>query len=377
MRRVATLLAVAGAGTAVALAPGRQDEPTPILPPEPVVPSRIDLPPTNFTQPVAGGEVKFEMVYVPGGEFLMGSPESEPGREANEGPQRRVRVRPFWLAKCEVSWDEYYQFWKDEKLFKTDEVPEELAAKLKPDAITRPTNTYVDELYDHGREGHPALCMSHHAAMVYCHWLRWKTKRGYRLPTEAEWEYACRAGSTGPYGLEPGEKLEDHAWFKATSATAEHADPNSRRVEDKQPTTHKIGTKNANRLGLHDMHGNVAEWCLDQYDPKYFEKLPADRAVEGPVVRPTGEKWSNVVRGGSWADAAEQLRSASRRPSHPTWIKDDPQLPTSIWWLTKMDVVGFRVCLPVEEYPDLVGVKPAVVKKNEPSEAGIRRKRRK
>jgi formylglycine-generating enzyme required for sulfatase activity len=377
MNRIATLLIVAVAGIVAALAPARQDEPTAVIPPSPAVPARLDLAPQPFVQPIPGSDVKFEMVYVPGGEFTMGSPEDEPGREVNEGPRRKVIVRPFWLARCEVTWDEYYQFWKDEKLFKTDEVPEELATTLKPDAITRPTNTYVDELYDHGRDGHPALCMSHHAAMVYCHWLRWKTKRGYRLPTEAEWEYACRAGHDSPYGFGPSEKLEDYAWFKVNSATAEHADANSRRVEDRQPTTHKVGTKKPNTFGLHDMHGNVAEWCLDQYDPKYFDRLPADKPALGPVVKPTGEKWSNVVRGGSWADAREQLRSAARRPSHPTWIKDDPQLPTSIWWLTKMDVVGFRVCLPVEEYPELVGVKPAVVKKNEPSEAGIRRRKAK
>jgi formylglycine-generating enzyme required for sulfatase activity len=291
-----------------------------------------------------------------------------------------VKVNPFWLAKCECSWDEFYQFWKDDKLFKTDEVPDELKdkdGKLKPDAITRPTNTYVDELYDHGRDGHPALCMSHHAAMMYCHWLRWKTKKGYRLPTEAEWEFACRAGREGPYGFSPGEKLTDYAWFKENSASAESADPNAKRVEEKQETTHKVGTKKPNALGLHDMHGNVWEWCLDVYEPKYFDKLPADKLALGPVVRPDARKWSHVVRGGSWADTADRLRSACRRPSDPTWIKDDPQLPTSVWWLTKMDVIGFRVCLPVEEYPELVGIKPQLEKKNEPSEAGIRKRKAK
>jgi formylglycine-generating enzyme required for sulfatase activity len=378
MTRRSTLLVLLTACATAALAAARRaDEPG--LPPDPVVAAKVALPPKNFTELISS-DVKFDLVYVPGGEFAMGSPDDEPGRQPNEGPRRKVKVNPFWLAKCEVSWDEFYHFWKDEKLFKTDEVPDEMKdkdGKLKPDAITRPTNTYVDELYDHGRDGHPALCMSHHAAMMYCHWLRWKTKKGYRLPTEAEWEFACRAGQDGPYGFRPGEKLTDYAWFKDNSATAEFADPNSKKVEDKQETTHKVGSKRPNALGLFDMHGNVWEWCLDVYEPDYFAKLPADKLSLGPVVKPDGRKWKHVVRGGSWADTADRLRSACRRPSDPTWIKDDPQLPTSVWWLTKMDVIGFRVCLPVEEYPELVGIRPMLEKKNEPSEAGIRKRKAK
>ena len=291
-------------------------------------------------------------MFVPGGEFRMGSPADEEGRKPDEGPQHAVKVNPFWLARCEVSWDEYYAFWKDERLFKVDEVPPDQQPKLKPDAITRPTNTYVDELYDHGRDGHPAICMTHHAAMMYCHWLRWKTGRGYRLPTEAEWEYACRAGTTTPHGLPAGDKLDDHAWFKANSPDEDHPDG----------TTHKVGTKRPNGFGLHDLHGNVAEWCLDHYAPDFYAKAASPLSL-GPVNPPTDGKWSHVARGGSWADRAPQLRSAARRGSDRTWMKHDPQLPQSIWWLTRMDVIGFRVCLPVEEYPALAGVRPMVSKK--------------
>jgi formylglycine-generating enzyme required for sulfatase activity len=364
MTRCTTLLvpaAVCLAGALAAAGFAGQDVKQ-VIPADPVVPTKVDLPTKDFSE-VLPSDVKLEMVYVPGGEFVMGSPESEPGHQPDEGPQHKVRVKPFWLAKCEVTWDEFYLFWKDDSLYKSDEVPEELHGKLKPDAISKPTNTYVDELYDHGREGHPAICMTHHAAMMYCHWLRWKTKKGYRLPTEAEWEYACRAGYPGPYGFdEKTEKLEDYAWFKGNSASPEHS-AESQRKDNGEPTTHKVGTKKPNRFGLCDMHGNVWEWCLDHYDPKFYARFPADALTLGPVNKPTDKKWSHTVRGGSWADKSDRLRSAARRGSDKSWMKNDPQLPQSIWWLTKMDVIGFRVALPVEEYPELVGIKPMVVKK--------------
>ncbi len=125
----------------------------------------------------------------------MGSPEKEAGRNANEGPQHKVKVGGFWMAKCEVTWDEYDAFWFDETYLIAGE---EATKKLGPDAVTRPTNTFVDATYGHEREGHPAICMTHHAAMMYCEWLRKKTGRAYRLPTEAEWEYAARGVKATP-----------------------------------------------------------------------------------------------------------------------------------------------------------------------------------
>ena len=157
-------------------------------------------------------------------------------------------------------------------------------------------------------------------------------------------------------------RLEDHAWLKANSASEEHS-AESQRKDNGDPTTHKVGTKKANKLGLHDMHGNVWEWCLDHYDPDFYSKFPAGAVTLGPVNKPTDKKWSHAVRGGSWADKPDRLRSAARRGSDKSWMKHDPQLPQSIWWLTRMDVVGFRVALPAEEYPELVGIKPMVVKK--------------
>ena len=324
------------------------------IPEIPKVPVKTDLPPKSFTQELPGDYgVKFDMVYIPAGSFTMGSPESEEGHEADEGPQYPVKLNPYWIGKCEVTWDEFYEFWQDTGLYQASEVPLGLQKTIGADALTRPTNTFVDELYDHGRDGFPAICMTHHAAMMYCQWLRWKTGKRYRLPTEAEWEYACRAGSEGRYGFdEANYKLEEYAWFKENSADEDH----------RRGTTHLVGSKKANAFGIHDMHGNVSEWVIDQYDANFYGKFPTDKPTLGPVNVPTDKKWSHIIRGGSWADKPLQLRSAERRPSDLSWMKHDPQSPQSIWWLTRMDVVGFRVALPVEEYPELVDVKPRVRK---------------
>lgn len=301
---------------------------------------------------------KFDMVYVPGGEFLMGSPETEPGRDLNEGPQHKVKVGNFWMAKCEVTWDELDLFWYDAEFLVSNDIG---AKKLGPDAVTRPTNTFVDETYEHGREGHPALCMTHHFAMAYCNWLSKKTGRAYRLPTEAEWEYAARGGkgdTAYSFGNDP-KPLEDYAWFKDNSKDEENF------PQKQKGCTHKVGTRKPNSFGIHDLYGNVAEWTLDQFDPKAYEKFAANKLSLKPVTLPTDQKWSHVIRGGSWADKADRCRSAARRFSDKTWMKWDPQEPQSIWWLTRMDVVGFRVVLAEEEQPELVGLKPKVVKKSE------------
>jgi formylglycine-generating enzyme required for sulfatase activity len=320
---------------------------------KPAVPAKADLPPKNFSQPIPGSNVAFDMVYVPGGEFEMGSPDTEAGRKPDEGPRHKVVVKPYWIGKLEVTWDEFDQWWKNEKL---TEYPKDLPFPTVADAITRPTEPYVPEDYGHERDGHPAICMTHHAAMMYCHWLATQTGRGYRLPTEAEWEFACRAGETGPYGFPAGEKLDDYAWYAANS-------PEPDNPKRRKGTTHKPGSKRPNKFGIHDMHGNVWEYCLDYFDPNFYQAL-AGKTTVGPVNKPGDKKWSHTVRGGSFRDPSDRLRSAARWGSDTGWMKKDPQNPKSIWWLTEMDHIGFRVCLPAVEYPELVGLKPMVLKKS-------------
>lgn len=334
-----TLTAVVALAAGVALLPAQAD-PTP-----------SPAPHKNYTETIPGSKVTFDMVAVPGGTFTIGSPASEAGRSEDEGPQRKVTVRPFWIGKCEVTWDEFDLYWKTEP----DAAPNPVEKKSGADAISKPTQPYVDETYEHERDGHPALCMTHHAAMEYCRWLSLMTGKTYRLPTEAEWEYACRAGSTTAYSFgNDAEKLDDYGWYKKNSPDDEH----------RRGTTHKVGTLKPNAWGIHDMHGNVAEWCLDHYRKDAYSTYLADAATLCPVFVPTEKKFSHVTRGGSWADDPARCRSAARRGSDPSWMRFDPQRPQSIWWLTKMDVIGFRICRPVEEQENLKGLKSKVTKRS-------------
>ena len=380
MKRFALPGIVAALAVTLALAAPRGDADAVAVPRDFPVNYKTGLPPQSFAQKVPGtDDANIDMVYVAGGTFKMGSPAAEAGHQPDEGPEHLVTVRPFWMGKTELTWADFYAFWKDQSLYVADGVPEDKGGPVPPpDAITRPTNTYVLELYEHGRDGHPVLCMSHHAAMMYCHWLRWKTKLPYRLPTEAEWEFACRAGHPGPYGFDGGvEQLKDYAWYLGNSATATDTDNSGEKAQAEEPTTHVVGRKKPNAYGLHDMHGNLWEWCLDGYKADaYALGGDPDKPVLGGFVKPLANvKWGHVVRGGSYADQPERLRSTARRKSEPVWVKDDPQAPTSVWWLTNMDVIGFRVCLPADEYPELVGLKPTLAKKPEPSEVGIRKRK--
>ena len=172
--------------------------------------------------------------------------------------------------------------------------------------------------------------MTQFAAKMYCKWLSAKTGRYYRLPTEAEWEYASRAGTKSAYSFgDDAEKLGDYGWFEGNA-------------EEKY---HKIGQKKPNAWGLHDMHGNVAEWCLDQYVADSYKKL-GDKTVENPMT-PVTKMYPISVRGGAWTDEAALARSAARRGSTKDWKAQDPQIPQSIWYFTDANFVGFRVVHPL------------------------------
>ncbi|MEN6458520.1 MAG: formylglycine-generating enzyme family protein [Thermoguttaceae bacterium] len=284
-----------------------------------------------YTEKLISTDVKFDMVPIPAGTFKMGSPASEKERKADEGPQVEVKIEPFWMGKHEVRWDEY-ELW-GLGLDKQRRTAQKIAPSLwdkKADALAIPTLPYADMTFGMGKDGFPAVCMTQFAAKMYCRWLSAKTGRYYRLPTEAEWEYACRAGTTTAYsfGNDPA-KLDGYAWSDENSDQAYH----------------KVGKKKPNAWGLYDMHGNVCEWCLDQYVADRYKKLNGN-ATDGTVV-PVSKSYPQVVRGGAWTDEAPLLRSAARRGSSKDWKAQDPQIPQSIWYHTDANFVGFRVVRPL------------------------------
>ncbi len=284
-----------------------------------------------YVQPLPGTQLSIDMVPVAGGEFLMGSPESETGRKPDEGPQHKVKVDPFWMGKYEITWDLYELFvYKQIESAPTSTVSTKSASLV--DAVTHPTPPYVEMSFGMGKVGFPAVNMTQYAALQYCKWLTSKTGVFYRLPTEAEWEYACRAGTTTAYSFGNDlSQLKEHGWF----------------LENSNSKYQQVGKKQANPFGLHDMHGNVAEWTYDQYIPDFYAQA-AGGVTNNPVARPT-KLYPHAVRGGSWDDDADRLRSAARRASNPKWKQRDPQIPRSNWWMTNASFVGFRVVRPLKQ----------------------------
>jgi len=304
----------------------------------------------TYVETIPGTEVKFELVPIPAGSFEMGSPATEAHHAKDEEPQHPVQIAPFWMGTKEVTWDEYEQFAFsfDLKKKKRDGIDpaKQSEWEQKADAVTRPTAPYADETFGFGRTGQPVICITHHAAMEYCRWLSAKTGKIYRLPTEAEWEYACRAGTKTAYfwGDDP-EKINEYAW-----------DVNN--AEKPMP----VAKKKPSPWGLFDIHGNVAEWCLDHYVADAYTRFPTNKPTEGPVILPDAKEYPYVAHGGSWDDDPELLRSAARRASNPEWSVQDPQRPQSIWWHTDATFVGFRIVRPLNEQENLKNLKSPVVK---------------
>lgn len=272
-----------------------------------------------YEQKIQGTDVTIKMVPVKGGEFLLGSPAGENGRNEDEGPQQKVKIDPFWMGAYEVTFDQYDLYADKDK----DKAP-------LPDGMTRPSPPYIDLTLGMGKSGgYPANSMSQYGALMYCRWLYAKTGVFYRLPTEAEWEYACRAGATTAYPSgDDAATLKDYAWT----------------AENSGEVYHKTGELKPNAWGLYDMLGNVSEWTLDQYDAKAY----ANATASNPWNKPTG-RTPRTVRGGNYYDAAAATRSAARLQSDEAWNDRDPQIPKSKWWNADAPFVGFRLVRPVKQ----------------------------
>jgi formylglycine-generating enzyme required for sulfatase activity len=292
----------------------------------------------KFTETITtknGEELSFDMVLIQGGVFVMGSPATETGRLEHEGPQREVTVDPFYLCTTETTLDLFMAYYQETGTAKKDYVDiaeaqqDEEAADADVDTITGPTPVYGDMTMGYSLQ-HPAIGLTWHNAQTFCRWLSQKTGRQYRLPTEAEWEYAARTGSRSVFGIGDSEEvLQEHAWY------AENA--------DMEP--HEVATRKPTAWGLYDMLGNVREWVADFYSPTAYQK-----AVEaGDNVNPRGPKEGrvHVARGGFYDSEADELRAAARGYEEDWWRMNDPQIPKSRGWLPQIDSIGFRVACEV------------------------------
>jgi formylglycine-generating enzyme required for sulfatase activity len=233
-----------------------------------------------YSETIQGTTVTLEMVPVPAGRVKLAATGVE------------VAVGPFWIGRTELLWDAY-----DVWVFGMDQGGQVASGKGE-DAVSRPSKPYLLPGQSFGHAGRPALAMSFQGAEQFARWLSEKTGKKYRLPTEAEWEHACRAGAAEPTGA----ALAEVAWY----------------WDNADEKTHAPGTRKANAFGIADMLGNVAEW------------------VPGADGEP-------VIKGGSFDDETKDVSCGSRRKQTSAWNATDPQLPKSRWWLPDAPFVGFRL----------------------------------
>ncbi len=299
----------------------------------------------NFTEKIPASSVSFNMVAIPGGKFIMGSPESEPFRKPDEGPAREVELSPFFMAEIEVTWDEYMAFYVQTAAEgrSTDTEGLRKGASALTDAISGATPPYGQPDQGWGMGRRPAISFSYHAAQTYCRWLSAVTGKTYRLPTEAEWEYACRAGSADPYFF-PGDPVKfEKTGLKARFSKNDTAVINTYVIyKGNSPSkTQEPDRVKPNAFGLKNMSGNVAEFCSDWYSADTYSKYSSG-VLKDPKGPASGEE--RVVRGGSYLSTADLVRSASRDYTRTeAWLRTDPQMPKSMWWYSDCFNVGFRV----------------------------------
>ncbi|MEM6690634.1 MAG: SUMF1/EgtB/PvdO family nonheme iron enzyme [Planctomycetota bacterium] len=297
-----------------------------------------------YEQRIPGTDMVIEMLPIPGGTFMMGSPEDSDDHQEDEGPQFEVSADPMWVAKTEITWAQYKQYMNLYSVFKEFEANgvRTVDETNKVDAITAPTELYEPTYtYEYGeRDEQAAVSMTQYAAQQFTKWLSGVSGVQYRLPTEGEWEYAARGGTdTAYYWGDDPDAAEDHAWYY------DNADEGQ---ED-------VGQKETNPFGLLDIAGNVAEWTVNQHTEDYSEF-----AAKAPLNAIDVVKWPEtgtncVVRGGHWQDDVEQLRTATRLASDDEeWKISDPNFPLSPWWFTDDPArgVGFRLFRSVEPLSD-------------------------
>ena len=266
----------------------------------------------NYSEKIPESNNSIDMIYIPGGEYKMG--------DINKNSD--TKVSSFWISKYEITWEVYNSFMEYER---TENKEFKVANKvIYVDGISKPTEPYTDMTFGMGYEGYPAVNMTHYSATKFCKWLSLISGNYYRLPTEAEWEYACRAGSESKYYFGDNvNEIDNYAWHKNNSSGKYH----------------KVGQKKPNKLGLYDMIGNVSEWVADSYKEDIFK---SKKQKKNPFIY-NKEKYPKVYRGGSWYDDPKLLTSDKRFFSDKSLQRRDPQIPKSKWWNTDAPYIGFRV----------------------------------
>ncbi|HBL74452.1 MAG: hypothetical protein A2W90_20225 [Bacteroidetes bacterium GWF2_42_66] len=305
----------------------------------------------DFTETIPNSAVSFKMVAISGGEFTMGSSSDDKYAKPDELPAKKVKISRFFMAETEVSWIEYLTFYSQTGAEGRSTDTEGSRTSEVVDAVTGPTPPYGQPDQNWGLGSRPAITMRYHAAETYCKWLSKVTGKKYRLPTEAEWEYACRAETSTPYFFDgdPKKYSKNNFWNKITGADTTNINTYVIYAENSEGKTQKPDRVKANQFGLKNMLGNVAEFCSDWYAPDTYKNIQ-DGSVDpkGPAM---GEE--RVIRGGSFKSEPEDVRSASRDFTQSTaWMKTDPQMPKSIWWYSDCTNVGFRVVCEADETLD-------------------------
>ncbi len=290
-----------------------------------------------YTQKIPGTDLAIEMIPVPGGTFAFGASDEDEHAVDAEKPQVKVTVSPMWVAKTETTWAQYKEYMKLYSIFKGFESRGERVVEPSnlTDAITAPTELYEpDYTYEYGQDpDQAAVTMTQYAAQQYTKWLSLLTGSQYRLPTESEWEYACRAGTTTVYYWgDDADEIDEYAWY------SENSDYEGQK---------KVALKKPNAFGLHDMLGNVAEWTVNAFNEDGNKWLAGKEPLDALATVKWPEQSSPcVVRGGSWEQEAAELRCSVRMASDDeVWKEDDPNFPRSPWWFTSDPArgIGFRI----------------------------------
>ncbi len=250
--------------------------------------SGVHSTPAPFVQTLPGSVVKIKMIPVSGGTVKIGL--------------TVVQVKPFWIAQTETPWEAFDVFLASGPSSKAYD-----QTVFAPDAIARPSKSYILPDLGWGHHGYPAISLSFTSVDMFCRWLSFTTKMKYRVATEAEWEFACRAGEKGTWPLDK-KALAKQAWF----------------LDNGDHLTHPVAQKQPNALGLYDMLGNVGEWTTDMQGKPF-------------------------LCGGTFLDPSTLMVPGTRHRWTRAWQETDPQMPKSRWWLSDAPFAGFRlVCEPAD-----------------------------